>query len=129
MVRLTRWVLCHRRVVVIGWVLLTFIGMGVAGPTGKRLSQEYSVAGREGWETTRALSDTFHRGGNTPPLIVSVALPPGTSAGDARVGSGLRAVTRRVTRALPGARVVSHAGDPSPALVSRDGRTTFMVID
>ena len=48
---LTRWVLAHKRTVVVFWVLLTVVGIGAAGPASDALTQEFSVPGKEGYET------------------------------------------------------------------------------
>ena len=48
---LTRWVLAHKRIVVLAWIVLTIAGMAAAGPASDALDQKFSVPGKEGWET------------------------------------------------------------------------------
>ena len=48
MQRLTRRVLAHKRLVAVGWILLTLVGMAAAGPASEALDQRFSVQGREG---------------------------------------------------------------------------------
>jgi putative drug exporter of the RND superfamily len=43
---LTRWVLAHKRIVVIFWVALTLVGMASAGSATKALKQKFSVPGK-----------------------------------------------------------------------------------
>ena len=50
MEQLTRRVMRHKRMVAIGWILLTVVGVFAAGPASKALDQRFSVPGREGWE-------------------------------------------------------------------------------
>lgn len=45
---LTRWVLAHKRTVVLGWLVLTLAGMAAAGPATKALKPEFSVPDKEG---------------------------------------------------------------------------------
>ncbi len=123
----TRWVLTHRRLVVAAWVLLTLGGMATAGAASRALSQDYSVPGREGWQTNRVIAHTFHTGGNSPPLLVVVTLPHGTPFSSQRVRRGLQAVQSRIHTVAPAARVASFASTGSRAFVSADGRTTFVV--
>ncbi len=52
MTSLTRWVLAHKRIVVVFWVLLTLIGMASAGSATKSLKQKFSVPGKEGLSPT-----------------------------------------------------------------------------
>ncbi len=48
MASLTRWVLAHKRLVVVGWVLLTVAGAAAAGPASSALKSEFSVPDKEG---------------------------------------------------------------------------------
>ena len=75
---LTRWVLSHKRTVVIGWVLLTIAGIAAAGPASDALKAEFSVPNKEGWETNVAIAKRYHgTGGDTAPLVPVVKLPQG----------------------------------------------------
>ena len=68
---LTRWVLAHKRTVVIFWVLLTVVGIGAAGPASDALSQKFSVPGKEGYETNveiaKRVREHGRRHGSVPP--------------------------------------------------------------
>ena len=48
---LTRWVLAHKRTVVLTWVVLTIAGVAASGPATDALDPEFSVPNKEGWET------------------------------------------------------------------------------
>jgi putative drug exporter of the RND superfamily len=125
---LTRWVLAHKRIVVIFWVLLTLVGIASAGSATKALKQKFSVPGKEGWVTNQQIARDFHgTGGNSAPLLPVVTLPAGKSASSAAVQAELQAVEARLERALPGSRLAGYPSTHNPAFVSKDGRTTFMV--
>ena len=49
MAGLTRWVLAHKRIVTISWILLTIAGIAAAGPATEALEPEFSVPDKEGW--------------------------------------------------------------------------------
>jgi RND superfamily putative drug exporter len=67
---LTRWVLAHKRIVVVAWLLLTVAGIAAAGPASKALDQRFSVPGKEGWETNVAIAERYAgTGGDTAPLL------------------------------------------------------------
>ena len=123
----TRWVLAHRRFVVALWVVLTLAGMGAAGPASKTLSQDYSVPGREGWQTNRSISRLFHTGGNSAPLVAVVSLRAGSRTDTPTVRAALLRIEGRIRSAVPGARLASYASTNDRAFVSRDGRTTFVL--
>jgi RND superfamily putative drug exporter len=128
MTSLTRWVLAHKRIVVVFWVILTLVGMASSGSASKALKQKFSVPGKEGWVTNQQIQRDLHgTGGNSAPLLPVVTLPAGQSIDSPSVRAGLLAVEARLERALPGTRVASYASTHNRAFVSKDGRTTFVV--
>ena len=128
MASLTRWVLAHKRIVVVFWIVLTLVGMASAGSATKALKQKFSVPGKEGWVTNEQIARDFHgTGGNNAPLLPVVTLPAGETVSSPGVRERLRAVEARVARALPGSRVAGYASTGSRTFVSADGRTTFVL--
>ncbi|HUA74028.1 MAG TPA: MMPL family transporter [Solirubrobacteraceae bacterium] len=128
MASLTRWVLAHKRIVVVFWVLITLVGMASAGSATKALKQKFSVPGKEGWVTNQAIEHKFRgTGGNTAPLLPVVTLPAGKTVGSPGVADELSKLEARVQQTLAGARVAGYAGTHNRAFVSGDGRTTFML--
>ncbi|MFL5865751.1 MAG: MMPL family transporter [Thermoleophilaceae bacterium] len=126
---LTRWVLAHKRIVVATWVVLLVAGIAAAGPASNALKQEFSVPGKEGWETNQAIDRHFGRtGGDSAPLAPVVTLPKGKSVDSPAVRSDLANLDRRVEKALPGARLASYASTHDRAFVSKDGRTAFAIV-
>jgi putative drug exporter of the RND superfamily len=128
MASLTRWVLAHKRIVVVFWVVLTLVGVASAGSATKALKQKFSVPGKEGWVTNQQIAHDFHgTGGNSSPLLPVVTLPAGQSVDSPGVRAGLRSVEARLEHTLPGSRVASYASTGSRTFVSKDGRTTFIL--
>ncbi|MGH8574504.1 MAG: hypothetical protein ACREX8_18305, partial [Gammaproteobacteria bacterium] len=100
---LTRWVLAHKRTVVVTWVVLTIAGVMASGPATDALEPEFSVPDKEGWETNEAIAQRYQgTGGDTAPLVPVVTLPEGESVDSARAQSDLREVEARLDKALPG---------------------------
>jgi RND superfamily putative drug exporter len=126
---LTRWVLAHKRTVVIGWIVLTIAGIMAAGPASEALDQEFSVPEKEGWETNVEIAAQYKgTGGDTAPLVPVVTLPEGESVDSPAVKRDLAAVDARLKEALPQARIASYASTGDRTFVSDDGRTTFALI-
>ena len=120
MAQLTRWVLAHKRIVVIFWVVLTLVGMASAGSATKALKQKISVPGKEGWVTNEQIKRDFHgTGGNASPLLAVVTLPAGASVDSPAAQQGLRAVESRLQSALPGTRLAGYASTHSRRLPLR----------
>ena len=129
MASLTRWVLAHKRTVVISWILLTIAGIMAAGPASKALDQKFSVPNKEGWETNQAIAAKYNgTGGDTSPLLPVVTLPAGQSVNSPQVKRDLTKLDDTLTKTLPGSRVASYASTGDRAFLSDDGRTTFAIV-
>src|SRR3954467_185536 len=129
MAPLTRWVLAHKRIVVVTWLVLLFAGFAAAGPASDALDQKFSVPNKEGWETNQAIAKHYRGpGGDTAPLLPVVTLPKGQGVSSPQVKAGLAQVDKRLARALPGARGASFASTGDRTFVSKDGHTTFAVV-
>ena len=84
MASLTRWVLAHKRTVVITWIVLTIAGIAAAGRH-DALESEFSVPGKESWETNVAIAQQYGGDRNgTAPLLPVVTLPKGETMEVAR---------------------------------------------
>ena len=129
MAPLTRWVLAHKRTVVISWILLTIAGIMAAGPASKALNQKFSVPNKEGWETNQAIAAKYNgTGGDTSPLLPVVTLPAGRSVDSPQVKRGLNRLDDTLAKTLPGSRVASYASTGDKAFVSDDGHTTYAIV-
>ena len=101
MAPLTRWVLAHKRIVVVTWLVLLFAGIAASGPASDALDQKFSVPNKEGWETNQAIAKHYRgTGGDTAPLLPVVTLPKGQSVTSPQVKAGLAQVDKRLARAL-----------------------------
>ncbi len=127
MTAIARWVLAHKKLVSAFWIIITLIGFGTVSKAIGAFSNEFSVPGREGFQTNLAIQQVFHQGGNRAPIVPVVTLPAGQSVSSPAVRRDLTTVAGKLARALPGARIASFASTGSRAFVSSDGRTTFLL--
>jgi len=126
---LTRWVLAHKRTVVVSWIVLTIAGMAAAGPASEALEPEFSVPDKEGWETNVAIANRYYgTGGDTAPLLPVVTIPAGETVDSPAVREDLARIDDRLSEALPSSRLASYASTGDEAFVSDDGRTTFAIV-
>jgi RND superfamily putative drug exporter len=128
MQRLTRRVLRHKRLVAIGWLLLTIVGIGAAGPASEALDQRFSVPGREGWDASQEIQRVYGNGGETLPLVPVVTLPNGTTVDSPGVKDQLTKVEETARNAVPRSRVAGFGSTGDKAFVSKDGRTAFVYV-
>jgi putative drug exporter of the RND superfamily len=126
---LTRWVLAHKRTVVIAWILLTLAGIAASGPATENLEAEFSVPDKEGWETNELIAANYQgTGGDTAPLMPVTVLPEGESVDSPKVKADLEALDTSLREALPGARIASYASTGDETFVSDDGSTTYALV-
>jgi len=125
--RPTRFSLRHRKTVVCFWLLLTVVGIFAAGKAFNAFSDQYSVPGRQGYETNAAITRSFGNGGNSAPIVAVVSLPAHETVQAPAVRSTLERIDARIRNAVPGVRLASYASTGSRAFVSADGRTTFAI--
>jgi RND superfamily putative drug exporter len=127
----TRWVLAHKRTVVITWTVLAIAGIMASGPASEALEAEFSVPDEEGWETNQEIAAKYGgTGGDTAPLLPVVTLPEGQTVDSPSVREELAAIDERLRTAegLEGSRTASFASTGDRAFVSDDGRTTYAIV-
>ena len=133
--RISRFALTHRLWVGLFWLVITMVGMATVGTTVNRLSTQFSVPGREGFETGARIAALYGISNQTEVLVPVVQLPPGTTVNSPGVVDQLRAFDQRMVRAGgsaagggPAVKVISFASTGDRHLVSADGRTTYSVV-
>ena len=127
---LARSVLAHKRLVVLGWVLVTVAGIASMGPASNALKNDPSVPRKEGFATDAAIAKRYVTSpGDSSPLlpVVVAASAARRSAPQASAPTWDRS-TPACRRALPGARIASYASTGDPAFASADGRTVFTLV-
>ena len=125
---LTRFVLAHRRAVVICWVLVTIAGALTVSQTTSRMTHTFATPGTPGYEANTAIEKRFGIDGNEQPTIAVLHLPAGqgmrTAAGRAAAARTFAAAKRAGHLA-----VADYANTRNPKLISAGGRTTWALID
>jgi RND superfamily putative drug exporter len=123
---LARWVLDHRRLVMIAWLVVFIAGAAGASAVSKRLSFDFSLPGQPGYETAKKIDQLYGNGGDGPTSIVVVTVPAGqTVAGDQ---TRIAAAFARTRAEVPRARIVDYTATGNRLFISRDGRSTFAIV-
>jgi RND superfamily putative drug exporter len=123
-VSLTRWVLRHRLVVVLSWLVLMVGGGVAAGSLGKALSNNFSIPGAA-IATNNRIAHEFGTGGS--PLVPVVTVSSGDLRGPA-LARQVDAAVARVAASVPGSRIASLQTTGDPAFLSADHRTEYALI-
>jgi RND superfamily putative drug exporter len=128
MAALARFILAHKKLIVGFWMLITIAAFGAMGPSAGALSEEFTLPGREAFETNREIAAVYGNGGDVAPIVPVVTLPAGTTVDSPGVLGELDAAFARVQAALPEARLASYASTRDRTFVSDDGRTTYGLV-
>ncbi|GIH23036.1 membrane protein [Acrocarpospora phusangensis] len=126
---LTRWVLRHRRLVTLTWLLLTVAGAIAVTPATEAMTPDFgALPGRPGYETNQRVLRDYGNGGAADPVLLVVTAPPGVRVDTPAAGADLGRALGLVERAVGEVRAVSYAATGDRGLVSADGRTTFALV-
>jgi putative drug exporter of the RND superfamily len=121
--RLARFVLAHRRIVMVTWLIVFLAGAMGASHVSKRLSLDFSLPGQPGYETARQIIHKYGNGGDEPPAIMVVSAPAGRTIRSEQ--AQFAAAFARVRANVPGVRVVDYASTHDQRLISADDHTTY----
>ncbi len=128
MLGLARFVLRHKWWVVGFWLVVLIGGVPNLQRATNALSQEFSVPGREGFETNLALYKLYKVDPSVSSIVPVFQLPAGTTVDSPGVKAQIAAAMNRAAAAVPGAHVVSFGTTGNKSFVSADGRTTFGLV-
>ncbi len=128
MLGFARFVLRHKRIVVALWMLVLIGGVPNLQRATNALSQEFSVPGREGFETNLALFKKYGIDPAVSSIVPVFQLPAGKTVDSPGVKAQIAAAMARATAAVPRSRAVSYASTGNKVFVSADGRTTYAIV-
>ncbi len=128
MVRLARFVLRHRLMVALFWLVAFVAGGATAGTTTERLTVDFSLPGQQGYETEQQILALYGTGPDEGTSIVVVTAPQGkTVAGEKAAVDG---VFRALQAEYPEYRVSWQGNTGDDRFVTEDGRSTYgLVVD
>jgi len=125
-VRLARFVLAHRRLIVLLWLVLLPAGIYGASHVSNRLKLDFSLPGQPGYETAKKITHLYGNGGETDPTIVLVTLPAGHTV--AHDGTQLAHAFAGARAAVPRDRIVDYSTTRDPRFIISGGRSTFALL-
>ena len=124
--RIAEFVLRHRRLVGLTWVILIVAGVALTQKTNSRLVVDFSLPGQPGTQTANQIDKEFHAGGKTAPYVVTITLAAGqtvTQQSDA-VGKAFATVAQQT----PQTRLVDEANTGDKVFRTKDDRTAYAML-
>ncbi len=124
--RWAEFVLRHRRLVMLFWLLVIIVGAGVSSTVSNRLTVDFSLPGQPGTEAAHKIKALLGNGGDTNPFVVTVTMPAGKTitGNEAAVADTFK----KVTDTVPNLRAVDEANTGDKAFRTKDDRTAYALI-
>ncbi|HUY06177.1 MAG TPA: MMPL family transporter [Acidimicrobiales bacterium] len=123
---LARFVLRHRRSVMIFWLAIFIAGAGAAGRVSSRLTFDFSLPGQPGYETGVKVLHLYGNGGGNLPSILVVTVPKGQSV--AEDTPKLARAFSSVTSVTSGNRIIDYLSTGDHRFITDAGRSTFVFV-
>jgi RND superfamily putative drug exporter len=127
MPRLTRFVLRHKALVAVFWLVIAVAGVMTISGTTHRMTNNFAMPG-QAFRVDNRIVARYGNGGSQTPYVPVLTVPAGqrvtTPAVEAATGRAFAAAAR----AVPHARIADYATTHDPAFITRDGRSTFALV-
>jgi RND superfamily putative drug exporter len=123
---LTSFVLRHKALVTVLWLLLLVAGIATAGATTKRMTTSFAMPGPSFDADSRIVA--LYHAGTDDPLVPVITLPAGETVRSPGVAAQIDAAFSAAAHMVPRSRLVDYATTGDPAFATKDGRSTFGLI-
>jgi len=124
---LTRFVLRHKALVALFWVVVAAVGVMTISGTTHRMTNNFSMPG-QAFKVDNQIASQYGNGGSEAPYLPVITVPAGQKVTDPAVAAATGRAFAAVARAIPGVRIADYATTHDPAFVTRDGRSTFALV-
>ncbi len=124
---LTRFVLRHKALVALLWLVVAVAGVMTISGTTHRMTNSFAMPG-QAFRVDNQIVRSYGNGGSQPPYVPVLTVPAGQQVTDSAVAAATGRAFAGAARAIPHARVADYATTHDPAFITRDGRSTFALI-
>jgi RND superfamily putative drug exporter len=124
--RLAKFVLRHKALVAVAWLVIFAAGAATSSTTIDRLSFDFSLPGQQGYETEKQLVQTYGNGADEGTTIVAVTAPAGATVRQRK--ADVDGVFRAVQQQFPQYRVVWGGNTGDKRFTTSDGRTAYGIV-
>jgi RND superfamily putative drug exporter len=124
---LTRFVLRHKALVTLFWVVVAAVGVMTISGTTHRMTNNFSMPG-QAFKVDNQIASQYGNGGSQAPYVPVITVPAGQKVTDPGVAAATGRAFAALARAIPGVRIADYATSHDPAFVTRDGRSTFALV-
>jgi RND superfamily putative drug exporter len=124
---LTRFVLRHKLMVTLLWLVIAAAGVLTVSGTTHRMTNNFSMPG-QAFRVDNQIVREYGNGGNQTPYVPVLTVPAGEQVTSPAVAAATGRAFAALHTALPDARIADYATTHNPAFITRDGRSTFALV-
>jgi putative drug exporter of the RND superfamily len=124
---LTRFVLRHKALVALAWLVIAVAGAATIGGTTHRMTNDFAMPGQAYTVDNQIVAD-YGNGGSQTPYVPVLTAAPGERMTEPAVAAEAGRVFSSMAASVPDARLVDYGSTGSRRFVTGDGRTTFALI-
>jgi RND superfamily putative drug exporter len=123
---LTRFVLRHKLVVALFWLLIAVAGVLTIGGTTHRMTNSFAMPG-QAFKVDNQIAATYGNGGSQTPYIAVLTAPPGQLVTSPAVAATAGRAFASL-HALPHVRIADYATTGNKIFNTRNGATTYALV-
>jgi len=124
---LTRFVLRHKALVALTWLLVAVAGVMTISGTTHRMTNDFSMPG-QAYKVDNQIVAEYGNGGSQSPYVPVLTVPAGERVTDPAVAAEAGRVFGAIAASVPGVRVADYSSTGNARFVTSDGRTTFALV-
>jgi RND superfamily putative drug exporter len=124
---LTRFVLRHKALVALFWVVVAAVGVMTISGTTHRMTNNFAMPG-QAFKVNNQIASQYGNGGSQAPYLPVITVPAGQKVTDPATAAATGRAFAAVARAIPDVRIADYATTHNPAFVTSDGRSTFALV-
>ena len=124
---LTRFVLRHKALVTLFWVVVAAVGVMTISGTTHRMTNNFSMPG-QAFKVNNQIVSQYGNGGSQAPYVPVITVPAGQKVTDPANSAATGRAFAALARAIPGVRIADYATTGNRAFVTSDGRSTFALV-
>jgi putative drug exporter of the RND superfamily len=124
---LTRFVLRHKTLVALFWLVVAAAGVLTVSGTTQRMTNDFSMPG-QAFQVDNQIARTYGNGGSQAPFVPVLTAPAGQRITHAAPAAQAGRIFAAVAAALPHARVADYGTTHDKAFLTKDGRSTFALV-
>ncbi|HEX6526181.1 MAG TPA: MMPL family transporter [Streptosporangiaceae bacterium] len=124
---LTSFVLRHKALVVLFWVLVAAVSIMTLSGTTHRMTNTFAMPG-QAFHVDNQIASQYGNGGSQAPYLPVITVPAGQDITSPAVAAQTGRAFAAIAKAIPSIRIADYATTHNPAFVTRDGRSTFALV-